>query len=206
MTSSGPAAPPLRRRGEHMRQAVLAAVVDLLSAEGLAGATVAAAARRAGVHETSVYRRWKTRENLILDALTTRLDTALPIPDTGEVREDLVRFFGSLARLLGTAEGRALLRLSVERDDTLDGRRGPYWSERLARAAVMVRRGVERGELAVDTDAALLVEAVSGPLFARVLLSGAPLEETLAPRLVDLALRGAASRQDGTATAARDGA
>jgi AcrR family transcriptional regulator len=76
-----------------MRQAVLAATVELLSSQGLAGATVAAVARAAGVHETSVYRRWKTRENLILDALTTELDSALPIPDTGRVREDLLRFF-----------------------------------------------------------------------------------------------------------------
>ncbi|AJP05352.1 TetR family transcriptional regulator [Streptomyces cyaneogriseus subsp. noncyanogenus] len=177
-----------------MRQAVLAATVELLSSQGLAGATVAAVARAAGVHETSVYRRWKTRENLILDALTTELDSALPIPDTGRVREDLLRFFTTLARLLGTAQGRALLRLSVERDDTLDDRRGPYWSDRLERAGVMVRRGVERGELAGDADPGLLIEAVSGPLFVRVLLSAAPLDEALVAGLVDLALDGARPR------------
>ncbi|NEY33783.1 TetR family transcriptional regulator [Streptomyces sp. PRKS01-65] len=194
MTSSEVPAPPLRRRGERMRQAVLAATVELLSSQGLAGATVAAVARSAGVHETSVYRRWKTRENLILDALTTELDSALPIPDTGRVREDLLGFFTTLARLLGTAQGRALLRLSVERDDTLDDRRGPYWSDRLERAGVMVRRGVERGELAADADPGLLIEAVSGPLFVRVLLSGAPLDEALVAGLVDLALDGARPR------------
>ncbi|MFI2646012.1 TetR-like C-terminal domain-containing protein [Streptomyces sp. NPDC018610] len=191
----GPVAPPLRRRGERMRRAVLAAAVDLLSAEGLAGATVAAVARAAGVHETSVYRRWGSRENLILDALATQLDTALPIPDTGAVRGDLVRFFTCLAHLLETAQGQALLRLSVERDDTLEDRRGPYWSERLDRAAAMVQRGVERGELASGTDAGLLVEAVSGPLFTRVLLSGAPLGDAYVERLVDLALNGARPRQ-----------
>ncbi|MFL4952532.1 TetR/AcrR family transcriptional regulator [Streptomyces sp. MMS24-I31] len=174
-----------------MRQAVLTAAVDLLSAEGLAGATVAAVARSAGVHETSIYRRWRTRENLILDALTTQLDTALPVPDTGSVHADLVRFFTSLAELLSTAQGQALLRLSVERDDTLDDRRGPYWSERLQRASVMVRRGVAREEPAADTDPGLLVEAVSGALFARVLLSGAPLDEAFVRRLVRLALDGA---------------
>ncbi|MEU3694971.1 TetR-like C-terminal domain-containing protein [Streptomyces griseoviridis] len=183
--------PPLRRRGEPMRRAVLSAAVELLSREGLAGATVAAVARAAGVHETSVYRRWRTRENLILDALTSELDSALPIPDTGRVREDLLAFFDRLARLLGTPQGHALLRLSVERDDTLDDRRGPYWRDRLDRAVVMVRRGVERGELAPGTDPGLLVEAVSGPLFVRALLSRAPLDEALVTGLVDLALDGA---------------
>ncbi|MDN3255684.1 TetR/AcrR family transcriptional regulator [Streptomyces mutabilis] len=196
MTTPESAAPPLRRRGEPMRRAVLAAAVDLLSTQGLAGTTVGAVARSAGVHETSVYRRWGTRENLILDALTTELDSALPVPDTGCVRDDLLGFFSSLAALLGTAQGRALLRLSVENDDTLEDRRGPYWSERLDRAVVMVRRGVDRGELAADTDPALLVEAVSGPLFVRVLLSGAPLDEALVRGLVDLALEGARPRPE----------
>lgn len=196
MTSPEPVVPPLRRRGERMRRAVLAAAVDLLSSQGLAGATVGAVARAAGVHETSVYRRWGTRENLILDALSTELDAALPIPDTGHVRQDLLGFFGTLARLLATAQGRALLRLSVEQDDTLEDRRGPYWSERLDRAVVMVRRGVERGELAADTDPGLVVEAVSGPLFVRVLLSGAPLDDALVRGLVDLALEGSRPRPE----------
>ncbi|MEU4658697.1 TetR-like C-terminal domain-containing protein [Streptomyces sp. NPDC023723] len=191
---SPPSAAPLRRRGEPMRQAVLAAAVELLSREGLAGATVAAVARAAGVHETSVYRRWQTRENLIFDALTTELDSALPIPDTGRIRDDLLVFFSQLARLLATPQGQALLRLSVERDDTLDDRRGPYWRDRLDRAVGMVRRGVERGELAPGTDAGLLIEAVSGPLFVRVLLSAAPLDEALVAGLVELALDGARGR------------
>ncbi|MFI8192385.1 TetR-like C-terminal domain-containing protein [Streptomyces sp. NPDC085946] len=194
MTSSEPAVPPLRRRGEPMRRAVLAATVELLSTDGLAGTTVAAVARAAGVHETSVYRRWKTRENLVLDALTTELDAALPLPDTGRVADDLVRFFTSLVRLLGTAQGEALLRLSAERDAVLGDRRVPYWRDRLERAVVMVRRGIERGELAPDTDAGLVIEAVSGPLFTRLLLSGAPLDESLVQGLVALTLDGARPR------------
>lgn len=177
-----------------MRRAVLGAVVELLSSQGLAGTTVAAVARAAGVHETSVYRRWKTRENLILDALATELDSALPVPDTGHVREDLLRYFTALSRLLGSAQGQALLRLSVERDETLEDRRGPYWNDRLERAKVIVRGGVERGELAPDADPGLVVEAITGPLFVRVLLSGAPLDEALVTGLVDLTLEGALPR------------
>ncbi|GAB1339566.1 TetR/AcrR family transcriptional regulator [Streptomyces sp. E-15] len=192
--SPEPAVPPLRRRGEPMRRAVLGAVVELLSSQGLAGTTVAAVARAAGVHETSVYRRWKTRENLILDALARELDSALPLPDTGHVREDLLRYFTALSRLLGSAQGQALLRLSVERDETLEDRRGPYWNDRLERAKVIVRRGVERGELAPDADPGLVVEAITGPLFVRVLLSGAPLDEALVTGLVDLTLEGALPR------------
>ncbi|MGW3268328.1 TetR/AcrR family transcriptional regulator [Streptomyces sp. NPDC001056] len=177
-----------------MRSAVLAATVDVLTERGLAGTTVGAVARAAGVHETSVYRQWGTRENLILEALTDQLDAAMPVPDTGHVHDDLTAYFGTLARLLATAQGEALLRLSVERDDTLPDRRLPYWAERLERGAVMVRRGVERGELAPDTDPGLVIEAISGALFTRALISGAPLDEHLAARLVTLTLTGALPR------------
>ncbi|MGW1432578.1 TetR/AcrR family transcriptional regulator [Streptomyces sp. NPDC002431] len=187
-------APPLRRRGARMRSAVLSATVDVLAEHGLAGTTVGAVARAAGVHETSVYRRWGTREKLILEALAEQLDTAMPIPDTGRVHDDLARYFGALARLLATPQGEALLRLSTERDDTLPDHRLPYWTERLERGAVMVRRGIERGELAPGTDPGLVIEAISGALFTRTLVSGAPLDESLAERLVALTLVGALPR------------
>ncbi|MFF2774031.1 TetR/AcrR family transcriptional regulator [Streptomyces sp. NPDC058052] len=197
MAPDDPPAPPLRRRGARMRSAVLAATVDVLAEHGLAGTTVGAVARAAGVHETSVYRRWRTRENLILEALTEQADAAVPLPDTGRVRDDLVAYFGSLARLLATPQGEALLRLSAERDDTLPDRRLAYWSDRLDRGAVMVRRAVDRGELPPDTDPSLVIEALGGPLFTRALISGAPLGEDLATRLVDLVLDGAAGPKPG---------
>jgi AcrR family transcriptional regulator len=185
-------APPLRRRGERMRQAVLAATAELLASEGLAATTVAAVARAAGVHETSVYRRWGTRENLIFDALADHSDHALPTPDTGDVHTDLTVLFTALARYLATPAGAALLHLGTVRGekDLEEGRRS-YWSARLERAQTLVRRGVERGELPADTDPHLLVEAITSPLLTRVLLTGEPLDETLVPRLVDLVLDGA---------------
>ncbi|MFC8663078.1 TetR/AcrR family transcriptional regulator [Streptomyces sp. NPDC057199] len=175
-----------------MRQAVLAATVSLLSSEGLSGTTVSAIARAAGVHETSLYRRWKTRENLIYDALATHADEALPVPNTGDVREDLALFFGSVASFLATAEGSALLRLGS--DAAMEEGRPAYWEARLRRGEDMVRRGIHRGELAADVDPHLLVEALAGPLFARVLLTGEQVEDDLARRLVDTALDGARHR------------
>lgn len=186
---------PLRRRGEPMRRAVLAATVDLLTAEGLAGTTVAAVARAAGVHETSVYRRWKTRENLLLDALGSHADDALPAPDTGDVRRDLVQLMSAVAGYLSSPQGAALLQLGASPDaGAVEAERLPYWDARLRHGEVLVRRGVERGELDPETDPRLVAEMLAGPLFARVLLTGAPLEEGLARRIVDLALDGARPR------------
>ncbi|MCX4825259.1 TetR/AcrR family transcriptional regulator [Streptomyces sp. NBC_01142] len=193
MANEREASQPLRRRGERMREAVLAATLGLLASEGLEGTTVNAVARAAGVHETSLYRRWKTRENLIFDALTVHADETLP--DTGDVRQDLALLFGALSRFLATPQGAALLRLGAAHEgDLVEQGLRPYWNSRLERGESTVRRGIGRGELAAETDPRLLVEAIASLFFARVLLTGEPLGEDLAGRMVDLVLDGARPR------------
>src|ERR1700689_429259 len=78
------------RRGEHVRQTVLAAAFEELAANGFDGAPVAGVAKRSGVHETTVYRRWVTRENLLVAALLDRSAEAIPAADTGSTRGDLL--------------------------------------------------------------------------------------------------------------------
>ncbi|MFK0169084.1 TetR/AcrR family transcriptional regulator [Streptomyces sp. NPDC090306] len=189
---AGPAPGPLRRRGAAMRAAVLDAAGRVLVAEGLAGTTMAAVAREAGVHETSLYRRWGTREKLIQDALREIGDEAAPLPDTGSVRDDLVLHLAAVDTFFRTPRGGALLRLGVglPADDALAGRRTPYWEARLERTAALVRRGVERGELAPGTDPLILTEALCGPVLVRILLSAAPPDPALPARLVDAVLDG----------------
>jgi hypothetical protein len=71
------------RRGEYVRRAVLAAAWAELAEAGLARATVAGVARRSGVHETTIYRRWLTRENLLVDAMLTHSADVIPSPIPG---------------------------------------------------------------------------------------------------------------------------
>lgn len=175
-----------------MRRAVLDAAGRVLVADGLAGTTMAAVAKEAGVHETSLYRRWGTREKLIQDALREIGDEAAPLPDTGDVRADLARHLAAVDSFFRAPRGRALLHLGVglSEGDALAGRRTPYWEGRLERTAALVRRGVERGELAPETDPLILTEALCGPLLVRILLSAAPPDPTLPARLVDAVLDG----------------
>jgi hypothetical protein len=42
------------------------------------------------VHKTTLYRRWRTREALMLDALLEQGRERVPIPDTGSLHGDLV--------------------------------------------------------------------------------------------------------------------
>ena len=176
-----------------VRQAVLDATTELLAAEGLAGTRVADVAARAGVHETSVYRRWGTRENLILEAVLNRLDADVPFPDTGSTREDLITLFTALAAFLTAPTGRALARLALTMDDTAQAGavQRQFWTSRLTRAAVVIQRGIDRGDLPPHTDLELLLEALGGPLHVRILQRGMPAERDYVSRLVDLVLAGA---------------
>ncbi|MFF3503369.1 TetR-like C-terminal domain-containing protein [Streptomyces sp. NPDC003247] len=186
-----PGAKPLRRRGERMRAAVLGTVVRLLTEEGYDGTTVAAVAAGAGVHQSSVYRNWGTRENLIQEAVTAYTDEALPLPDTGSVDDDLRLLLRRAREFLSTPEGQALLRLSLLPGGAQGAEgRDAYWTNRLDRAETVVRRGVERGELRPGIDPRLVIELLLSPLQTKVLVLGEPLTEGLADRLVDIVLAG----------------
>jgi AcrR family transcriptional regulator len=184
------------RRGEHVRQTVLAAAFDELVANGFDGATVAGVAKRSGVHETTVYRRWATRENLFVAALLERSADAIPAPDTGSIKGDLLAILREVLAYVGSAAGTAILRAATLPVDHAyaDVREG-FWAHRLDALTPVVARGIERGELRAETDGRLLLEMLIAPIHGRLVLTGEPVGDELAERLVDLALNGAAPRE-----------
>ena len=180
------------RRGEHVRQTVLAAAFEELAAHGFDGARVAEVAKRSGVHETTVYRRWATRENLFVAALLERSADAIPAPDTGSTRGDLLAIVREVVGYVGSPAGTALLRAALlPVDDAYADARKEFWAHRLDALSPVVQRGIERGDLRADTDARLLLEILVAPIHGRLLLTGKPVDDGLAERLVELALNGA---------------
>src|SRR5689334_25219964 len=83
-------------RSARVQDAVFEATFQLLEEKGYEGLSIASIAERAGVHETSLYRRWKTKEQLVLDAVNHRVAQEIPAPDTGALCSDLVAVLQSL--------------------------------------------------------------------------------------------------------------
>jgi AcrR family transcriptional regulator len=184
-------------RSARVRKAVLDATLELLVETGPNGLSIGEVAKRAGVHETSVYRRWGDRETLILDALLANSNEVVPVPDTGTVRGDLVALVRSVAQFLAQPEGAALARASALSPDDHSSQaeeRERFWAARYALASAIIERGVRRGELAAGIDAQLVLETVVAPLHMRVLLTHAPIGDDLPERLVDLVLDGLSGR------------
>jgi AcrR family transcriptional regulator len=188
---------PSHRRGAAVRDAVLQATAELLLAQGVANTRMTDIAARAGVHETSIYRRWGSRANLIAEALSTQMDADLPLPDTGSTREDLIVFFTALAQFLATPIGRSIMGLGLSASDeeaVFEPARDQFWTIRLTRAGILVRRGIDRHEVRPDINPELVLEALGGPLNLHVLLRNRPADHDYISRLVDLTLDGARPR------------
>src|ERR1700689_682516 len=85
-------------RSARIRQSVIEATMAVLRDRGWDRFSIAEVASRAGVHETSIYRRWGTRERLATDALPAPGAKALPVPDTGSLRGDLAGFAAGICQ------------------------------------------------------------------------------------------------------------
>jgi AcrR family transcriptional regulator len=177
-------------RSARIRHAVLDAALACLD-EGLTQVSLPEIATRSGVAPSSLYRRWGTWENLMAEALLEESQVAIPIPDTGAVRTDLIGFAEGLAAFLTSRRGRAVLRAMAMLDssEALAAARTRFWDERFALGSVMVQRGIDRGELEPDTDSRLLLEMVVAPLHLRQLLLGQDPAITI-ERQVDVLLGG----------------
>jgi AcrR family transcriptional regulator len=182
-------------RSARVRAAVLQATLEAMAEHGPGGVTISEIARRAGVHATSVQRRWGTAENVMLDAMLTRSQDELPVPDTGTLRGDLIAFARLIAAYLATPLGAALQRMMAvtEDDPELADGRTRFWRTRYDAAQVMIARAIERNELAAGTDPALALELLVAPLHFRTLLIRQPLDDSLIEQAVDTLLRGLAT-------------
>jgi AcrR family transcriptional regulator len=185
-------------RSARVRADVLKAALEELAAVGYASLSFEGIAARAGVHKTTLYRRWGSREDLILDAMLDRGAERVPIPDTGSLRTDLLEYGREIvAAIVSAPEVQATVRVIASagnHDSRLADASRRFWEERLQLAGEMVERAVARGEALPEADPGLVAELVIAPLYFRLLLSGEPLDDSFLERLADLAAAGAAER------------
>jgi AcrR family transcriptional regulator len=189
-------------RVERSRQAILDATLQLLARDGDVGSlTVEAVAARSGVAKTTIYRRWRDKWELALDAVMIDMFPRLDEPvDVGDTRKELLTFINSVVKMLATPPyGQAMQALvsQIATDSDLARvYREQVVEPRHAELTPVVKRGIARGDLRPDTDVRLIHELLVGPIFYRLLFSGAPLDRNLGRRIVDAILAGFAPRID----------
>jgi AcrR family transcriptional regulator len=177
-----------------VREAVLDAANELLADVGYEALRVEEVAARAGVHKTTVYRRWPTKAVLVGDAARERSRAMVPVPDTGSFAGDLRALARAVAANVGSEEGTRVTRTLVAAATTSDDVAAvsvDFWAERFTLTGAIVERAVERGELPPGTDSRLVIESLIGPMYVRLLLTRAPVDRAFADRVADLVIAGA---------------
>ena len=142
------------RRSPETEAAVKAAARELLAEKGYAGFSIEEVARRAGAGKPTIYRWWPNKAELFIAIYGVEKDAAIPVPDEGSLRADLLRYTKDLWRFWSEdAAGRVFRGLIAEAqtsEDALAALRFKFMPERLASPRRMFVRAAERGEFSSD--------------------------------------------------------
>lgn len=189
---NGPVAAPRRGRPRSTGadEAIRAATLELAGEVGINGMSMDELAERAGVSKATIYRRWTSKEQLVLDALRSAMGP-LDDVDTGSVRDDLRAYLIELGERMWRGRMSDVLPHLIEvacHDEGLRDRLDDYVRFRRAPMLAMLQRGMERGDLPGDTDLEVLVDVLIGPFVYRRLLTHGPLDEPFVDALLAIAL------------------
>lgn len=185
-------------RSARVVSAVLRTTLEVLGQKGYAGLRIEDVAARAGVNKTTIYRRWPTRADLVVAALTS-LSTPPVAVETGRLACDLKATFMTATTLRSTAVGRGVVRaLIAERGDPEVDRVVCEIRERhRAPARRVLERARRRGDLPKRVDLELLLDVLTGTINTRLREQPDALDPEWVGRVVRLVLSGAGVRAPG---------
>ena len=187
--------PPIEAAESHAR--ILDAVYKLLQERSVRDLTMEAVANRAGVGKPTLYKWWPTKAALVLAMFRERIAVALPRPSVGTAEEAIRAVARALIGPLNGQLGKVLCELIAE------GQSEPAILQDLFDKHIRgheeantadIERGKKSGELASDVDPQLIIDAVFGAIFYRLLFRTAPLTEEFSDKLVRQVFRGARAR------------
>ena len=184
--------PSKSRRPSNTREAILRAARDILATSGVRGLTIEGVADRSGVAKTTIYRQFRSKNDIALAVVLEMTHEVVATEREGDTRDHLVGLVDTAVALLrDTIMGRVMQGLAsdIATDPDLSAAfREDVVNLRVRRLGEIVQFGVERGELLPDADPEFLQELLFGPVYHRLLLGGGPLDSDLASRVVDAVL------------------
>lgn len=179
-----------RRRDPSRDAVILDAALDVLAESGYAGMTTDVVAMRAGVGKATMYRRWASKADLALDAvarLNAQSTDFADLPDTGSLAGDLHAVIGSET----DADDDRRLRIMAGLTPMLaeDARLATAISEPWTTAnAVFLRRAIDRGEIAADTDVETLAALIPTLATYRACIQRQPIPPAYIAKLIETVL------------------
>lgn len=181
---------PGRPRDARCDQAILTATLDILREGGVAGLSIDAVAARAGVGKATIYRRWSSKEALVLEALQADTEP-IDVADYGNLRRELETYFDQIIERFANSGSSDVLPHLIEAacyDSEVRASLDEYIKQRQKPLLAILRRASRRGDLSPDVDRNVMVEVLVGPVMYRRLLTGGRIDRAFVRKLLDLVL------------------
>jgi AcrR family transcriptional regulator len=178
-------------RTARTRAAVFAAALDELGEAGYADTSIESIAARAGVHKTTVYRRWRTKDALLAEVLAQAAEDRIDVVDSGDIDRDLEDLARAVVETLTSPAGDATVRAIIAAAPSspeLGAVLGTFWAARRAHVGPIIEAAIERGQLPPETDPATLMKYLAAPLYFQRLMTEEPLTMQDATRAASAAL------------------
>lgn len=171
--------PPGRPRSVQSDQAIVQATLKLLAEVGFERMSIEAIATRAKVGKTTIYRRYKTKEELVADAIESVRQEVL-IPDTGNLWGDIDALIQNAAQITLTSLGRQTVAMIISSAASNSQFAQVYWTKYLQPRrqdfAVVLERAKARNEIQENVDPDLVFDLMSG-----IMLYGLVFQSTSEP-------------------------
>jgi len=193
-TAESPRRTPGRPRSQASHEAIIRATLELLVENGYRSLTMESVRARAGVGKATIYRRWRSKTELVEEAIKL-LSGGVELPDTGSLRGDFLAIAALAMRSAALPDSTLVPRLVAEATGD------PALHEIFLRELVLPRRNAltvfldrarTRGEVRPEVDPELAVDLMIGPLIYRLLIGalGAPIPRNYVERMFDMAMAG----------------
>ena len=157
---------------------VNAAVMALLSEQGVEACTIPAVAMRAGVERSTLYRRYPDRWAMMVDVIADEAEAQLTSSDQGSFAEDLTALLRNLAGFLQSRVGGAVMSVAIAiQSGGAPDYAGRFWAARGRQLRPMFDAAIERGELPPDVDVDQVVAIAAGPIYYRAFISPHAVDE-----------------------------
>lgn len=170
------------RRGRPRDPAIDAAILDaareVIAERGYTGASIDQIARTAGVGKDTLYRRWDSKQALVIQLLTTMADEHVPFREADDPAYALFLFLRDIVRVnVDTGLGAVIAGVVGEagRNPDLAAAFRQFWHERRRVSARVVRAVVGPGPS--EDELERILDHLLGTIYYRLLLTGAPLDD-----------------------------
>lgn len=179
-----------RPRSPGADEAIMTATIELAGEVGIHGMSMDELASRAGVSKASIYRRWSSKEALVLDALRGAM-SPLDNVNTGSLRGDLDLYLGELVERFDRGQLKDVLPHLIEvacHDPAIQSALDEYVQFRRRPLRAIFEQARMRRELPDDTDIDVLIDATIGPFLYRRLLTHESIDREFVNRLIKVIL------------------